>query len=315
MKRIKSLVVLLLLLATLISMTSCYFISSQTMDKLEGTYKLTSYTYTPKHERKEGYTPKRYDYVNDEEYKYEDYLVITGTGTGYYVHKDAKGECYVKEVTLSYEYSTDNPGKIDYVTYNDSISVNQTGGIHRMGVAKGNLNYNKQAIDYTELFTKRPMRTEALSVRWEKVSKATDLSYVRGQVVDMKTYSYKAFALRGIYELTEITNATDSEMHSPRYSYYYVLIDTAEGKTTATVCYSPADEPNTQYKRTVNVTHADDFSWFVIDGVNWTLLAGYTSRFSSFEGDRESHLTLINNDSSEAGFAEFIKDREPEIIE
>ena len=98
MKKLRSIFAFILVFAALLSLTSCYIISAQPMKKVAGTYKLTTYTYTPTYERKEGVTPTTYDYVNDEKYKYEDYLVITGTGNGYYVHKDASGDKYVKEI-------------------------------------------------------------------------------------------------------------------------------------------------------------------------------------------------------------------------
>ena len=161
------------------------------MSRVKGTYKLTHYSYTPSYERKEGYTPNSKNYVEDEEYLYEDYLIITGTSTGYYVHKAVGEEPYVKEITLSYEYDSDDSSKVEYVIFNDSITVNENSGIHRLGVTRNNLNYTKNALDYTELFTKRPMRSEAISVRWERVDRATDLSYVQEQIGSMKKYDYK----------------------------------------------------------------------------------------------------------------------------
>ena len=84
-KTIKKLLALALIFSFLLAATGCYVVQSQKMRDLKGTYKLTTYTYTPKYERKEGYTPKSKDYINGEEYMYEDYLVITGEGKGYYV--------------------------------------------------------------------------------------------------------------------------------------------------------------------------------------------------------------------------------------
>lgn len=52
MKKVKCLLSLILVLAFVISLTSCYVISGQTMKTIKGTYKLTKYTYTPSHERK-----------------------------------------------------------------------------------------------------------------------------------------------------------------------------------------------------------------------------------------------------------------------
>ena len=81
MKILKKISVVLLLVALSLATTGCYVIRAQTMRNLKGTYKLTTYTYTASYERKEGYTQKTHDYVNGEEYLYEEYLVITGTGT------------------------------------------------------------------------------------------------------------------------------------------------------------------------------------------------------------------------------------------
>ena len=109
MKRTRILLVLLLVLAFAANMAGCYMVSGQKMDKVKGTYKLTNYTYTPSYERREGYTPNSRDYINDAKYLYEDYLIITGGSTGYYVHKEANAPAYVKEVTLSYIKHQKNP--------------------------------------------------------------------------------------------------------------------------------------------------------------------------------------------------------------
>jgi hypothetical protein len=162
-------------------------VSGQKMDRVKGTYKLTSYTRIPQYERREGYTPKTINYLTDEDYQYEDYLIVTGNGSGYYVHKDVNTPAYSKEVTLSYQYDEENSSLVEYVVYNDSVSVNASSGVNKLGVTKGYLNYSRPAFDYTELFTKRPMRSEDISVRWERVDKATDLSYVEEELGVLKT--------------------------------------------------------------------------------------------------------------------------------
>lgn len=179
MKIVKKISALLLLVAIVLSTAGCYVIQAQTMKNLKGTYKLTTYSYTASYERREGYTPKTYNYVDDPEYLYEEYLVITGTGTGYFVHKDASGEVYVKEVTLTYTYSEEETNKIQYVTYSDGVSTSDR---NQLGVNGKTLNYSKPAFDYTTLITKVNMRSEDLNVRWSKVDRATDLSYVQSQI-------------------------------------------------------------------------------------------------------------------------------------
>ena len=249
MKNTKRLLSALLIVALLaVSLSGCYIISGQKMRAVKGTYKLTTYTYTPSHERKNGYTPTTYDYVNGEKYMYEDYLIVTGTSTGYYVHTEAGGDNYVKEVTLRYEYDTEDSSKVNYVIYNDSISVNSDeGGTHRLGVNKDSFNYSKSAINYTQLITKKEMSTEAITVRWEKVSKSTDLSYVTKKLGNLKYYDYASFANRGIYDLT----STDTTEGANEYLYYYMLIDTAKDSYRATAYYQLKDSDE-QVKETVS---------------------------------------------------------------
>ena len=249
MKNTKRLLSALLIVALLaVSLSGCYIISGQKMRAVKGTYKLTTYTYTPSHERKNGYTPTTYDYVNGEKYMYEDYLIVTGTSTGYYVHTEAGGDNYVKEVTLRYEYDTEDSSKVNYVIYNDSISVSSDeGGTHRLGVNKDSFNYSKSAINYTQLITKKEMSTEAITVRWEKVSKSTDLSYVTEKLGNLKYYDYASFANRGIYDLT----STDTTEGANEYLYYYMLIDTAKDSYRATAYYQLKDSDE-QVKETVS---------------------------------------------------------------
>ena len=263
----------------MLSMTGCYVISAQPMYKLKGTYKLTGYTYTPSHERKEGYTPTTRDYVNGEKYMYEDYLVITGTSIGYYAHKDASGDVYVKEVSLTYEYSKENSKKIEYITYRDVTSDGDEGGVNRLGVNRKQLNYTKISINYTEPFTKRQMSTESLTVRWEKVSRATDYSYAKNALKATKEYEYKAFGARGIYELgTPIYSSTSELVESP-YQYFFYVIDTAYGVTKATAHYATKENPTERLTKEVSFSAAADYSTVTVDGKIWT--AHSVSGFSS----------------------------------
>ena len=104
MRKIKGFVTSLLVAFVAFSSFGCYMVSGQKMDRVKGTYKLTSYTRIPQYERREGYTPKMINYLTDEERQYVDYLVVTGNGSGYYVHKDVNTPAYSKEVTLSYQF-------------------------------------------------------------------------------------------------------------------------------------------------------------------------------------------------------------------
>ena len=271
MKIAKRLIVLTFILTLVVSALGCYRIDGQKMKNVVGTYKLTSYIYTPKYERKEGYTPRTFNYIEDEDYLYEDYLIITGNGMGYYVHKGVNEQAYVKEVTLSYEYSSEDSSIVEYVGFNDALTVNSTSGFNRMGVIKNGLNYTLGSFDYTELFTKRPMRSEYLSVSWEKVSSKTDLSFVKEKIENLKEYSYSAFGARGIYQLNAPWDIETGVVQDTPYQYFYYLIDTAENQTTATAYYALKETPTEQVVQTVSLERvAEDWSSFKLDGNTWT---------------------------------------------
>ena len=179
MKMMKRLIAVLLAATLLFALSGCYVISAQKMYRVKGTYVLSQYTVTPKHER-DGTTPTTYNYVEDSEHLYKDYLIVTGEGEGYYVHSEKDSAPTVQRVTLSYEYEEDT-SKVSYVSYGKADDQNPLTGM-KLGVTKGRLNYSRPAFDYTELGTKRPMRTEGVSVRFERVSRKTDLSYAEKEL-------------------------------------------------------------------------------------------------------------------------------------
>lgn len=314
MKIVKHLLAMLLILAVLLSTVGCYFVSSQKMYRVKGTYKLTNYTYTPSYERKDGYTPKQRDYVNGEEYMYEDYLIITGTSKGYYIHKEVGADPYVKEITLSYEYDSEDSSKVSYVIYNDALTVNKTdGGVNRLGVAKNNLNYNKSSFDYTELFTKRPMRSESLYVRWEKVDRTTDLSYAEKKLGSLKYYDYNSFAIRGIYELSSQTEIENGNVLESQYLYFFYVIDTAEGVTNITTCYATKDAPKNKITKTVYISKtADDWSTFTLDGKVWIKENSFSAYYYNEADGIKTTLTRMSNDISSDALEYIINGRLPQ---
>ena len=307
MKTVKRLIPILLLTALILTLTGCYMISGQKMRTVKGTYKLTSYTYTPKYERKDGYTPRTFNYIEDEEYQYEDYLVITGTGTGYYVHKEAGSPAYVKEVTLSYEYDDEDSSKVEYVIFNDALTVNKDTEFNRMGVTRKALNYTKNSFDYTELLTKRPMRSEAMTVRWTRVSRDTDLSYVEEQLGELKKYDYKAFGARGIYQLNAPWDINSGVVQETPYQYFYYVIDTAENGLKATAYYALKESPTEKVTRELVLTRdAEDWSRISIDGVTWTLEQPLgTNYYNDTDGFR-TMVSRVSNDISESRLQELI---------
>ncbi len=306
MKLVKRLIAVIFIITLLSASAGCYVISGQKMRRVQGTYKLTHYTYIPQYERKEGYTPPTRNYVEDEAYRYEDYLVVTGSGSGYYVHKSATESAYVKEITLSYEYNSEDSSKVEYVIYNDSVTVNSDSGTNRLGVTRSNLGYSKPAFDYTQLITKRPMRSESISVKWERVSSKTDLSYVEEQLGALKKYEYNAFSVRGVYQRSASWSIETGEVQPDLYQYYYYVIDPAENAFKAIAYYALKETPTVQVKEEISLNSiAGDWSSISLGGVTWAKEAWS----SSYTNDNEGLRTTINftsNDISEENIQELI---------
>ncbi len=313
-KLTKYLLSVLLVAATLTTTVGCYIISGQKIDKVKGTYKLTTYTYIEKHERKDGYTPTTINYIEDAAYQYEDYLVITGSGTGYYIHKDAKTPAFAKEVTLSYEYDPEDTSKLQYVIFNDALTVDENTGSNKLGVTKNGLNYTKTAFNYTQLITKKEMRSESITVRWQKVDKATDLSYVEKQLGSVKKYDYQAFGTRGIYELSPAINTETGEIADFDYQYFYYVVDTATNATKATAYYALKDTPRVQEARSVAISHeVGDWSIISIDGVLWTIEPQWSNYYYNENDGLRHTIRCVSNDISDEMLQSLVESRLPSV--
>lgn len=315
MKKNRLLLVVLLVIAFAINMAGCYMISGKKMDQVKGTYKLASSTYTPSHERKADKTPISYDYVNDEKYQYGDYLIVTGTSAGYYVHKEANAPAYVKEVRLSYEYNAEDASIVEYVIYNDAFTITQSinNGNH-LGVNHNTLNFSRPSFDYTELFTKRPMRSEDRYVRWEKVDNATDLSYVKEQIPDLKEYDYQSFAVRGIYEVRyEFTEDIPGAV-LPEFQYSFFVIDPDKNAMNVSWYYADNESPETQIVSQFLLQNpSGDWNTITMDGETYTLDA--SGNYYSEENGIRVTLSRVSNNISNAVLDSLILSYLPETTE
>lgn len=311
MKVLKRMLAVLLTASLLMTLAGCYLISGQKMKTVKGTYKLTNYTYIPKHEQ--GKTPNTVNYLEDEEYLYEEYLIVTGEGRGYYVHKDANTPAYVKEVTLSYRYSAEDSSRVEYVIFNDALTVNSESGKNRLGVNKNTLGYSLPAIDYTELITKRKMRSEDMSVRWEKVDRATDLSYVEEQLGTLKRYDYSSFGKRGIYEIGAPINIETGEVMASEYRYFLIVIDPATNATTATAHYARTETPTVPETASVTITHTGDWATVVLDGATYTLEPEFGNYYMHESGGARKTLRKVASDLTDDMLAALIESRIPAL--
>ena len=306
MKKLKYLFTAIITALSVVALSSCMIINAQKLDDVKGTYRLSSYTYTPEYERKEGYTPKTTDYIVDK--GYVEYLVVTGASTGYFIHKDNEMPAYVTEVQLSYEYDEEKTSHVRTISYKKPTdSEGQS-----LGVQKNKLNYSKPSINYTQLFTKKQMATSSWSVSWEKVDKATDLSYVQTQLSELKEYDSVSFPLHGIYELGYYPDLG--------YEYYYVGLDTSKNGMKAYVYYKKTGE-DPVVRQTYDLTKADDWNSFTFNGETWQrdadmFTAIYFERTVQVDdADLEikiNHTGMRNVES--AVMEEYIAERNPSIL-
>lgn len=311
MRRIKYLFATLLVFVIAMASFGCYVIQAQKMKDVKGTYKLVTYTYTPSYERKEGYTPKTTNYITDEDKLYEDYLVVTGEDIGYYVHKDVNTPAYSKGVSLTYMYDDEDTSKVEYVTWNDVFTKNKEDDGHKLGISKNRLNYSLPAYDFTQLITKKKMRSQDLRVNWKKVDDATDLSYVKEKLGEVKEYDYTGFGVRGIYEWFASHDIASSTSIDNGYQYYYIVIDTAKGVTTAKISYALRESPAERVAETVAFAHAEDWTSMTIGDLTWTLDPEWgTYYFTEVDGVIRQ-IQRYNTDISDQTLDQMIANRMP----
>ena len=306
MKRTRLLLCVLIVAVLLAMLTGCYMISGQRMNKLKGTYKLTNYTYTPRYSDKDGRVPATRNYITDEKYLYEDYLIITSGSTGYYVHKAVGVPAYVKEVRLSFTYSEEDSSKIEYVTYVDVLTQGQQVDGSKLGVSGNTLNFSAPSL---HVFSEH---TRDISVSWQKVDNATDLSYVKGQLGELKEYDYNAFGVRGIYEWNLSTELATGAVVESQYQYFYYVVDTAKGVTTAKVYYALKETPTEQVEKTVPFSGSADWSTLTIDGAVWTREG---SCYYSESDGLKRQISCISSDISDSNLQWYIESRLPVVAE
>ena len=312
MRKIKYFIVAIVMMLFSASAFGCYVVKAQKMKDVKGTYKLTTYTYTPSYERKDGYTPKTYNYITDEEYLYEVYLVVTGSDRGYYVHKDVNTPAYSKGVSLKYLYDEDDSSMVEYVIWNDVLTNNKEDDGHKLGISKNRLNYSLPAYDFTQLITKKKMRSQDLRVNWKKVDDATDLSYVKAELGEIIEYDYDGYGVRGIYEWSYSTVIETNETSMNEYQYYFIVIDTAKGVTTAKISYALLATPTIRVDETVSLTHADDWSSLTIGDLTWLKDPVFSYYTCEVDGIKRQ-LNKTNNNTSDEQLEVLIASRMPPI--
>ncbi len=306
MKKFKTLLTSLLILIFAVTSFGCYIVQGQKMKDVKGTYKLTRYVRTPKYLK--GQTPKTTDYIADK--GYEVYLVVTGSGTGYYVHKDNDTVAYSREISMSYEYNEEDSSKVEYVLSNETLLGEDT----RFAITKNRLNRSLASVTYAEMKIGDLVLVEAhtsksFDMDWEKVSKTTDLSYAKSQLGTLKEYDYIGYDKRGIYEMTTYNVDGTSVVDDP-YQYYFIMIDTAKGTTTAKVYYALKTDL-TPVVETVSFAANSDYTVFTIDGKTWTVDPSWGTYYYCQGTETREQIVNTNYTISEDSINQMIQSKLP----
>ena len=174
MKKALALVICFCLVATLfVALTACYVSKPATMAELVGTYALKSFTRTPKTEGEEKADP-----INLMEQRgIVAYLVVKDDGFGYYVYKDSDTALSAEQIKIHYTMDGEDETLVKEINYDNGSG--RTGYDHQYpGSGRETLGLTfakkKKTLNFSNLQTKQYSQ----SVSYEKVSNASDLSFV-----------------------------------------------------------------------------------------------------------------------------------------
>ncbi|MBQ7369346.1 MAG: hypothetical protein IJW58_00045 [Clostridia bacterium] len=307
MKQLRKICMILATALTMVFLAGCYVVQAQPMKNVKGTYQLTKYTYTRAYDHGKP-KPTAIDYIVDR--GFEEYLVVTGTGAGYFVHKDNETEAYCLNVNLAYQNSEEDSSKIDRFKYQIPLDNSWS---EDFGVTKGGLNYYLPSVNWGQWLG----HSKEVDIDWKKVSDATDLSYVETKFPNLTKYTNEEWAMNVVFELSSTKNITTQEWVQEEdnpYEYYYIAINSIEKQATT---YYALKENLIQQKETKSITLVDGWNTIQIDGVEWTKNDGsYTYKRTWTEGDNEYEVELwqAQREWTENSIAQMIQNRIPKIL-
>lgn len=289
MKKLSTILASLLLGVCSIFASGCYLTQAQTMKNIQGTYRLKTYTTTEEHYDAEDKIQRTV--TNEIETNgYEIYFVITGNNRGYYAYQSNAESPYIREVELQYEQgSEENKGKYAYVLYKLNSTDRE---FDRMGVTKNFLQENRPVI-CGKLFGEEVSQT-GFDRSWEKVDKATDLSYVTKQWGEVPTYTYEGYAKEGGYNAYckhDATTLPEGEKFQEPYLYYYFILDT--WKMEATTYYAYSTDRQAQQK-TEDITLLDGWNRIKMGNDVWAVDVngfGYENQMEGTDANIPYHLS------------------------
>ncbi len=209
------------------------------MKKLKGTYRLTKFSR---------------NYTNEDEQldilardKIKAYLVIDGTEFGYMVYSDESSPLSSRQVRTTYIYDGDTE-KISQVVYEAEKTEKALFGEERLGFMSRAEELNRSTphlvwenrafkIDYND------------SVVWEKVNKATDLSFVQKELGQtLNTAPYPLLPFHGAFKMV------DYDLVQYGYLYSFIRIDVFTQKAEAYYALSSDKKP--VHETNLSVTYA-----------------------------------------------------------
>lgn len=300
-------VIILLFLSTAV-LTGCYVVKSGDMSKLEGTYKLTSYT------AKEDVLAEKGIVM---------YIIVRADGTGNYYYKDNSTDLYSSEIRCKFTQDTEEAGKYSYVEIDfdgrgEYVKFGVFAQLFELGttlssheyVFGGNIFEGTYGIEYT------------ISATFTRVDKATDSSYVDKNLDDPVSLPFGLKKYDGTYRLEILVTNENSpeiaEIPDNPYVYYYVTLDFIKGSAKL-YSMSKADEiQETRELKNMSIIYENgnyllnfgENIIFVINTTNSSLaysldvdetfeFGSYTMRFHHW-GDmsEEQVLELVENDAN-----------------
>jgi hypothetical protein len=244
------------LILVLLLSSGCYTVNAVKLKDVVGTYKITSYT------------SDGTDLIAKK--GMEAYLVINSSGKSYYVYRDAKTELYVREIQLRLVQDTENPSKYAYVEY----KLDHRSDYEKLAINKEILNAHSFHYDWRNgsLYQYQDYIT------FEKVNRATDLSYVKkclGSLPNVLEYGYGLYD--GVYSY-QYASLTESWFDEP---FVYLFIDLKVAASTADVYYMLKSDEIERVETNLPVTINKGFETTVTIGEKQMRLETYLSGVSN----------------------------------
>ncbi len=231
--------------------TGCYIIKGVKMKDLVGTYELTHYS-------------AKTDLLAEREIKL--YMVIKSDGSGYYVYKDKNTELYASEMRFSFETNAEDSSKYDYVHAQFTLNEDAV----KFGINGKNLNH--QTIKWKPLEWGKPLeRDYTIDVDFNKVSKKTDLSYVKEQLdANFTALPFGLANLGYIYQtngpkwnLSYLDKTEMLEFNEEKPLYAYVSLDVLNNKAKFYYAY-PSDKQALTREFDITITTTAETGKFAI---------------------------------------------------